>query len=95
MSPPTPYGGRPIQQTTEVSRAGTYLSGPPRHPPYTALQNEIFGREPGFFNHHDNEALQRLRQEQTLLGWGQLFRGRLSCRWAEIQHAFQSTLVVD
>jgi hypothetical protein len=24
----------------------------------TALQNEIFGREPGFFNHHDSEALQ-------------------------------------
>jgi hypothetical protein len=37
----------------------------------------------------------RLRQEQTLLGWGQLFRGRFSCKWAEIQQSLLMTLEVD
>jgi hypothetical protein len=62
---------------------------------FTALQNKIFGRPPGFSNHHDDEALTRLRQEQTMLGWGQLFRGRFSCRWVDIQQQFLQTLVVD
>jgi hypothetical protein len=62
---------------------------------FAALQNEIFERPPGFANHHDNEPLTCLRQEQTMLGWGQLFRGRLTRKWAEIQQAFLVTLVVD
>jgi hypothetical protein len=61
----------------------------------TALKNEIFGQTPGFFNHHDNPEVTRLRQEQTQLGWDQLFRGRLSCKWAKLQQAFLLTLVVD
>ena len=36
-----------------------------------------------------------LRQEQTWLGWGQLFRGRFSCKWAELQQRFLLTLEVD
>jgi hypothetical protein len=55
---------------------------------FTALQIEIFDRPPAFSNH-------RLRQEQTMLGWSQLFRGRLSCKWVEIQQSFLLTLVVD
>jgi hypothetical protein len=62
---------------------------------FMALQNEIFERPPGFANHHDNAPLTRLRQEQTMLGWGQLFRGRFTHKWAEIQQAFFLTLVVD
>ena len=62
---------------------------------FTALKFEIFGRPPGFSNHHDNDAVTRLRQEQTLLGWSQLFRGRLTCKWAEIQQRFLLTLEVD
>jgi hypothetical protein len=61
---------------------------------FTALKNEIFGRTPGFFNHHDDPDVPRLRQEQTQLGWDQLFRGRLSCKWAKLQQAFLLTLVV-
>jgi hypothetical protein len=62
---------------------------------FTALQNELFDRHSGFSNHHDDEAIIRLRQEQTMLGWGQLFRGRFSCRWPNIQQKFLLTLVVD
>jgi hypothetical protein len=46
-------------------------------------------------NHHDNATITRLGQEQTMLGWGQLFRGRFTQKWAEIQQSFLLTLVVD
>jgi hypothetical protein len=62
---------------------------------FTALQNEIFDRAPGFCNHHEDAAITRLRQEQTLIGWSQLFRGRFTTKWAEIQQSFLLTLVVD
>jgi hypothetical protein len=60
-----------------------------------ALKFEIFGQPPGFTAHHDHPELTLLRQEQTRLGWGQLFRGRFSCKWATIQQSFLHTLVVD
>jgi hypothetical protein len=62
---------------------------------FTALKHEIFDHPPSFLNHHENEEVTRLCQEQTLLGWGQLFRGRFSCKWAEIQQSFLLPLVVD
>jgi hypothetical protein len=62
---------------------------------FTALKSEIFDHPPSFSNHHENDEATHLRQEQTLLGWGQLFRGRFSCKWAEIQQSFLITFVVD
>jgi hypothetical protein len=62
---------------------------------FEALNFEIFEKPPAFSHHHDNEAVTRLRQEQTMLGWGQLFRGRFSCKWAAIQQSFLLTLAVD
>jgi hypothetical protein len=62
---------------------------------FSALQNEIFDRTPGFCNHHDDAAITRLRQEHTLIGWSQLFHGRFTTKWAEIQQSFLLTLVVD
>jgi hypothetical protein len=62
---------------------------------FKALKNEIFGWPPGFFNHHDDPDITRLRQEPTMLGWGQLFRGRLSCKWAHLQQAFLLTIIVN
>jgi hypothetical protein len=62
---------------------------------FNALKFEIFGNPPAFANHNDDEELTQLRMEQTRLGWGQLFRGRFSCKWAEIQQQFLRNLVVD
>jgi hypothetical protein len=62
---------------------------------FNALKFEIFGNPPAFADHNENEELTQPRMEQTRLGWGQLFRGRFSCKWAEIQQQFLLTLVVD
>ena len=62
---------------------------------FEGLKNEIFDIPPSFSTYHAHEDLTRLRQEQTILGWGQLFRGRLSQKWAHIQHQFLLTLKVD
>jgi hypothetical protein len=61
-----------------------------------ALQDTFFSWPPGGFNNHVNDAgTTRLHQEQTLLGWSQLFRERFSSQWAITQYIFLLTLVVD
>lgn len=62
---------------------------------FYALKNEIFGRKHNFLTHPDDVEVTQLRHEQEKLGWDQLFRGRLSCQWAQIQQKFLLTLVVD
>jgi hypothetical protein len=62
---------------------------------FNAMKFEIFGNPPAFANHNNDEELTQPRMEQTRLGWGQLFRGRFSCEWAEIQQQFLINLVVD